>query len=188
MTTRFDNITKATLPIADRRALALLEDSAGTIGRLQARGVGRKEARKSLKALTVARAQTIERVAAAELATTEASVVGAIMAQGQQSIATLIEEVTADTGVHQTRMTTLGNAERISHVAKRLESYQAINARVEQNAISVDEAEALKSQSDAALVRDVETTNARIEKSKEVVEELHGNFIAAVKRSTEHLR
>lgn len=188
MTTRFDSTSKITLPIAERRTLALLEEGAGVLGRLEARNVGRKAARKSLRALTEARAQTIERVAAAEQASTEATVVGAIMAQGQQSISTLIEEVTADTGVHQTRMTTLGNAERISHVGKRLEAYTAISDRVEQNAVSEDEAEALRSEADAALVRDVGLTNARIEKSKEVIEELHGSFIAAVKRSTEHLR
>ena len=188
MSTKFQAPHKSGLPIAERRSLAVLESSVGTFGRLRVGRVARKEAERSLTRVTIAENQTLERVVSAELAAAEIAVVGAIMGQGQRVAAALAEDIAAETGAAQTRLTTLAGAERITHVQNRAEAYSAIRTRVQSSAISDSEAEALRSYADADLTADVERTNTRVNRSKEFVEELHGDTLDALKRASEHLR
>ncbi|MEA2976415.1 MAG: hypothetical protein QOF19_1935 [Alphaproteobacteria bacterium] len=188
MSTKYQAPHKSGLPMAERRNLAVLESSAGTFGRLRVGRLARKEAERSLTNVTIAKNQTLERVVTAELAAIEVAVVGAIMGQGQRVAATLAEDIASETGAAQTRLTTLAGAERITHVQNRTEAYSAIRTRVQSNAVSDSEADALRSYADADLTADVERTNARINRSKDFVEQLHGDTLDALRRASEHLR
>lgn len=188
MSSKFQAPHKSSLPMAERRNLAVLETGAGALGRFRVGRVARKEAERSLTTVTIAQNQTLERVVVAELAATETAVVGSIMGQAQRVAAALAEDIAAETGAAQTRLTTLAGAERITHVQNRSEAYSAIRSRVQTNAVSESEAEALRSYADADLTADVERTNNRINRSKDFVEELHGDTLDALKRASEHLR
>ncbi|MGP0104054.1 hypothetical protein [Rhodoblastus sp.] len=188
MTTKFHTPHRSGLPMAERRSLAVLEDKAGLVGRWRANKEAAKVAARSHTALTVKKYETLTRAGEAELAAAEMAVVGSIMAQGQRVASVLAEDIAAETGAAQVRLTTLAGAERITHVKNRAESYSAIQTRVRTNELSEAEADALNSLADADLAADVERTNARISNTKEFVEDLHGDTLGTLKRAFDHLR
>lgn len=188
MTTKFRTPHKPGLPMAERRHMAVLEDSVGPLARMRVGRLAKKEAEKSLTALTIAKNQTYERVAEAELATTEMAVIGSIMAHSQRMASVLAEDMAAETGASQARLTTLAGAERITHVRIRTENYSATRARVQANELSEAEAEALNSRADSDLAGDVQRTDVRIGKTKDFVEDVCDVTLGTIKRPFDYLR
>ena len=185
MNTKFRAPQKLDLPMADRRHLDVLNEHVGFLGQRRVAKLASREAEQSLKVVTVAKNQAIERIVVADLAVNELAVVGSILAQGQVVASTLAENMAAETGASKLRLTTLAAAERLSHVKNRAESYAAVRSRLQANELSEAEAEALNSRSDSDLAGDVELTDARIAKAKAFVEDLFDCTLDSLKRPFE---
>lgn len=188
MKTKFDIAPGTELRLPTPANLPAVQQNAGIFDRFSTNRVVRKEASRVRTELTVARIQAEERVAKTQLGISEATVKGALVAQGVAAIGTLAVDIAARTGAVQSRLTATAAAERISHVENRAESYAAINARQEKNRLSADEALALKSYSDADLVADIERTNSRISRGKEAIEVLHDLALDGLSRATDIIR
>lgn len=188
MKTKLDIAPSTELRLPTPANLPAVQQNAGLLDRFSTNRVVRKEASRARTELTVARIQAEERVAKTQLGISEATVKGALVAQGVAAIGTLAVDIAARTGAVQSRLTATAAAERITHVENRADSYAAINARQEKNRLSPEEALALKSYSDADLVSDIERTNERIGRSKQAVEVVHDLALSGLGRATDMIR
>lgn len=179
---KFRTPQKSGLPMAERRHLDVLSEPVGFLGQRRIAKLASKEAEQSLKVVTVARNQAVERIVLADVAVNELAVVGTILAQGQIVASTLVENLSAETGAAKIRLRTLGEAARLSHVKARSEAYSLVRAMQQKGELSEAEAEALNSRSDADLANEVECTDARIAKANAVVEDLFETTLESLKR------
>ncbi|MGA2442817.1 MAG: hypothetical protein ABSH08_17830 [Tepidisphaeraceae bacterium] len=169
--------------MAQHRHLDVLSGHVGFLGRRRVDKIVSKEAEYSLKKIAVARNQALERIATDDITATELAVTGSIRANLQRLASTLAEDAAAETGASQLRLSTLGAAERLSHVINRSDSYAAVRSRRQSNELSEAEAEALNSRSDADLAADVERTDLRVAKTKAFVDEVFDSTVESLKRS-----
>jgi len=188
MKTKLEIAPTRDLQLASPTNLPSVQHKVGILGRFNANRALSKEASRVLTELVTARLQAEERVGKTQIGISEATIKGALVAEGMASIGTLAVDIATKTGAVQSRLTATAAAERITHVENRAESYTAIDARQAQNRLSSDEAVALRSYSDADLVNDIERTNNRIGRSKDAVESVHDLALNGLGRAADLIR
>lgn len=181
-------ISTPNLRLESATHLTAVEDHVGLVGRVLANRAVAGRAAQALKGLKTAGLEAQERVARTQIAVIEIAVKGALVAEGIESIGALAIDIATKTGAVQSTLGATATAERLTHVANRTEAYAALEQRVAQKRLSVEEEAALKNYEDEALVASIEATNMRIAKSKEAVELCFNRALNGIAKTNDNIQ
>ena len=173
--------------VPEAKPLDTLANAAGIRGRWLVDAKTKKDATAALRELAKREIEGQMHVALHGLAVVEAQVATTLAIQMQRNMDVFTEEAAMEAGAMDATLSSQADAEIMTHIANRNETYRAIAGRVRDGEMSEEEAAAIRQMADGRLAQNIERTIKRHNISADIAANLHEYVTTAQRRAMDRV-